>query len=333
MFGNLRPWIENDIKTDEYYNPLISSLKQTQFEFRSNYELSFIRHFSSKTQYYKKLIDNDIVQYCNTLFSETNAVSNELIAFKINKSNKALHSLIKQLSDIIKTQAFDLSIIISRHTDYSIDTKHKESTFIIHYLLSALIRCCMEIQTHFNSHIHEDKRMVISDYYTRFLKQQAPSNTYLSEITLLHIDEVPTITQKTIDVDFTTQVLSTKYQSFIDTVALYQFLALPKIVALNNEGQNELVYAIINNDVPYSVAMLFHLGYIENLKKNYSLSKEQSYSHLVLALNSNNRTIKGNCLVIQNPNSKEDKYKYPAENFIEEVQKNYNSILLKYPYS
>jgi hypothetical protein len=330
MFDELRPWCENYAQVDEYYKPHTRSVKSVQSGFNSNYELRFIREISRKTQYFKKLIDNDITHYCNTLFIEVQNASSNRIAYKVNKANKELHALIIKLSEIIKTQNLELSSINGPYTDFSTDKLYKESTYIIFYLLSALIKCCLEVQRHFHSAIHEDDRMEVADFYTRLLQQQAPANSFITEIATIPVEESTGKMQENEKDDFATQVLSTKYQSFVDIVSLYHFMDLSKLEALNGKGQNELIYLIINKNVPYAVAMMVHLGYLIKLKQDYSLNKEKIYAHLSKALNSNTRTIKGNCLVLLNPNTKEDKYSYPAENYKKDTQNDYNAILAKY---
>lgn len=332
MFGELRPWLENNFQVDEYYKPLTRTLNSVQTAFNPHYEMKFIREISSKTQYYKKLIDNDITEYCNTLFNDTENASYNRIAYKVNKANKELHARIRKISEITSTQNLDLTQINSSYADFSIDKPFKESTYIIFYLLSALIKCCLEIQYHFLATIHEDDRMEVADFYTHLLQQQAPANSFISEIATIQIEETPAKIQQNTEDDFATQVLTTKYQSFLEIVSLYQFSALPKLSAINSKGQNEIIYLIINKDVPYAVAMMVHLGYLVKLKQDYSLNNEKIYTHLSKALNSNTRTIKGNCLVLLNPNTTEDKYKYPAENYKIDTQNDYNKILAKHPY-
>jgi len=333
MFGELRPWLESNVQVEEYYRPQTRSINAIQPAFNSCYELNFIRHISDKTQYYKKLIDNDINSYCNEFFKVMQVASTNRIAFKLNKTNKELHTLIREVGNIICTQKLDLVLINSVHSDFTKDKIFKDSTFIIYYLLTALIKCSLDIQNHFLEEIREDDIMEVADFYTRILQQQAPSNSFIKKLTTLVIEEQPIIEQQNeeIQVDFATQILNTRYQDFMEAVTLYQFLELPKMKALNQKGQNEVINLIINREVPYGVALLFHLGYLDKLKKDYSLKKEQMYSHLKTALNSNSRTIKGNCLVLQNPDSNEDRFKYPAETFIAETHTDYNAIIGKYP--
>jgi hypothetical protein len=166
MFGELRPWLESNNRADEYYKSLTRQLNAVQTAFNSHYESNFIRHISSKAQFYKKLIDNDLTTYCNALFQETENASSNLIAYKIDKSKKELHAKIKSIADIISTQQFDLSYIKSPNADFSTDRQFKEATYIVFYLLSAMIKCCLEIQHHFRSHIAEDDIWEVADFYT-----------------------------------------------------------------------------------------------------------------------------------------------------------------------
>lgn len=196
MFGELRPWIESNMQIDEFYMPLIRTLKTVQPAFNPHYELKFIRQISNKTKYFKKLIDNDIVEFCNTLYTETENASSNRILYKLDKVKRELIAQIKELSEIMSTQNFDLSYISSSNTDFSKDKPHKESTFIIFYLLSSLIRCYMEVQQHFCSFIHEDEIMEVADFYAQLLQQQAPANTFISEIKTIEIEEVKTTKAK-----------------------------------------------------------------------------------------------------------------------------------------
>jgi hypothetical protein len=190
MFGELRPWLDMDKQADEFYKPLTRQLNSVQTLFNPHYESNFVRHFSDKTQYYKKLINNDLTAYCNAFITDAeNATANRL-AYKLDKSRKLLYSCIREAGNIINTQQFDLSQINNKNTDFSIDKPYKESTYIVFYLLSALIKCSMEIQYHFRDAIHKDNLMEISDFYTQLLLRQAPDNPCIKEIQTLEFESV-----------------------------------------------------------------------------------------------------------------------------------------------
>ena len=191
MFGELRPWLESYNQSDDYYKPLTRNLTTIKPDFTTHYELNFIRYFSNKTQYYKKVIENDLICYCNNIFAETENVSNNLIAYKINKTRKQLHSKIKETAEVINNQSFSLSFITSRNVDFSIDKQYKEATYIMFYLLSALIKSWMEIQCHFKNHIIEDDMWEVSDFYTQLLQVSVPDDTYITQTSKVEISIVP----------------------------------------------------------------------------------------------------------------------------------------------
>lgn len=191
MFGELRPWLESNAQADEFYKPLTRKLNTLQSVYNPHYELNFIRHFSDKTQYYKKLIDNDLINYCNVMFLETENASNSLIAYKIDKSKKLLYSKIKEIANIITTQQLDLSLIKGQNVDFSIDRPFKETTYVVFYLLSALIKCCLEIQHYYYIFIQADDIWEVSDFYTQLLQRQAPESPFIKEIQQIEVQAVP----------------------------------------------------------------------------------------------------------------------------------------------
>ena len=327
MFGELRPWLESNNLPNEYYKPLTRGLNTIQATHNPHYELNFIRHFSDKTQYYKKLIDNDLVSYCNILFAETESVSDNLIAYKVDKSKKILHAKIKGIANIISTQKLDLLLIKSPNADFSIDRQFKESTYIIFHLLSALIKCCLEIQYHFCDRIVEDDIWEIPDFYTQLLQQQSPENTFIKEILIIPIEPTSTdIQPETPESNFATQLAQDNYTRFMQEVQPYQFVELQKYKDLSTENQTRLIRLIVGKGVPYAVAMLHFLEYPKRLKEVYSMNKEKQYNHIAKCLGAVVRSVKGNFLVL-NPKSNEDRFKYTAaEN--EQIVKN-DYLLLK----
>lgn len=187
LFGDLRPWLESKNSGNDYYAPLTRNLKAIEATFNPHYELKFIRHFSSKTQYYRKLIENNLISYCNTLFSETENASGNLTVYKIDKARKQLHSKIKETAEIIESQSLSLSYITAQSADLSVDKPFKETTYIIYCLLSALIKTWMEIQCHFENHIAEDDLWEVSDFYTQLLQINVPDNTFITKIQKIEI--------------------------------------------------------------------------------------------------------------------------------------------------
>jgi len=322
LFGKLRPWNGNE-QSNDYYQSENRLLSEVQPTYNPQFNLQFIRFFSSKTQYYQKLINNDIVDYCNKLFSDCENISDNLIAYKLLESERFLYSKIKQIWNVIKTQQFDITTIQKSNVDFSIDKSYKESTFILFYLLSAMIKCCLEVQEHFENSINEADFKDIPDYYTELLQIQVPEETYISKVVQIEIKPQP-IELDNKNTDFKVQIIQDNYTQFMEAVQLYQFAELPKFKALTPNNQRHLVTKLVGEKTPYAVAMLNFLEYPLWLKSKYSLNKEQQYKHIANAIKSAVRVVKGNFLVL-NPESKEDSTIYTAIQYTKNVEKDYLS--------
>jgi len=79
-----------------------------------------------------------------------------LVAYKLNKAQKKIQSLLVEVNELIERKQFDIAVITTKHADFKIDRNHKECTFIFHYMLVAVMRCWLEIQAHFIEFIHNE---------------------------------------------------------------------------------------------------------------------------------------------------------------------------------
>lgn len=117
----------------------------------------------------------------------------------------------------------------------------------------------------------------------------------------------------------------TQYDIFVEAVSNYRFFELEKVKSLNKSKQNKLIRLIVEKPAAYSVVMLHYIGYFDELKRVYRLSKEQSFEHVGKAINASKRIVKGNFNVL-NPNSKEDAFTYNSRSYVDEVEKDYNNL-------
>ena len=119
--------------------------------------------------------------------------------------------------------------------------------------------------------------------------------------------------------------LKTNYEVFIEIVKDYQFEELDKVKNLNKNQKVKLIRLIIENPVGYSVVMLKHIGYFDQLKRKFNMNKESSFKHVGKALQKSSRIIKGNYNVL-NPTSKEDPAVYNSQCFIQKVKDDYQNL-------
>ena len=105
----------------------------------------------------------------------------------------------------------------------------------------------------------------------------------------------------------------------------YGFFEIEKVKELNPEKQSKLVKLIANNSLPYQMAMLDFLNFIEHLKKNHFTTQTKTDQELSKILGTDERAVKGNRLVL-NEISKEDKNRYTSHQYTDKVQSDYNNL-------
>lgn len=120
-------------------------------------------------------------------------------------------------------------------------------------------------------------------------------------------------------------VIETNYNRFVKEVETYRFAELEKVKSLNKQQQSKLIHLIVENDANYAVPMLVFLGYHAHLKKVFSMSNAKIFVHWAKALGKSDRAVKGNYNAM-NPESKEDKYRYNAGDFIAQVKMDYENL-------
>lgn len=127
--------------------------------------------------------------------------------------------------------------------------------------------------------------------------------------------------------EFALQLIAARHESFLNSIEPYGFMDLPKVKCLTANQKHKLIEKIIQAEkTPYAVAMLHFIGLSDKLT-SAKFTKERQYEIISEALKVGKRTVKGNFLTLTNPNSKEDRLKYPACDKDEVVKRDYNKIL------
>ena len=227
----LRPWLEKNNKTEDYYSPELRSTPSIQEEFTPHFNMNFsIPAFSIKIKYYQRLIDNSLTEFLNEIISETENASDNLIAYKLKNAKGKIKSLMTEINDLILLKDYDLNLITSKHSDFSTDRLHKEATYIFQYMLTALIKCYLEIQHYFSAHIHKDDNMGIADIYGIILKRPAPEYIFIQEIQTVYVApvEIKKKTKNSECLSFTYSKLQKESSNIND---LYNSLKLNKNIA------------------------------------------------------------------------------------------------------
>lgn len=171
---------------DDYYEPLFRQLGVVSEEFVAAYRIIFKAPvISSKSKYYKRLIDNTINKELNNLLSIERDVN--IVAFKRKKLNERINSYLVDIKNDIIKHNLDLDDLLSIR-DYSKNLHQNECTYIFNYLILALIRCYMEFQQNFIEIIEPDKQLSIDDFFVQTLQWKMPDNVGIEEIKRIEIE-------------------------------------------------------------------------------------------------------------------------------------------------
>ena len=157
--------------------------------------------------------------------------------------------------------------------------------------------------------------------------ESAIYNDYIESIK----DEEPvfakSVSQLPSQQEFKAEIIATTFELFVKEVEKYRFAELEKVKCLNERQQVHLIRMIVESPVGYSVVMLKHIGYFDKLKKEFNMNKEQMFKHIGVALKKSPRIVKGNYNVLK-PNSKEDASVYNSQIYVQQVEEDYENLLL-----
>jgi hypothetical protein len=324
--GDLRPDIE-DKKDDDFYMPEFRLLDEIKENFIAHFKIKFVQPLmSGKVQYYKRMIDNIIAAELNNQFYELYGGDDAVIAFRRKKMLSIIETFLKDIFKTINRYNYDINVILSPRVNYSVDLRHKECTYIFHYLILALIRCYMEFQAHFKDFIETDKQLSIEYFFVRILRRPMPDNIGIEKIQTIEMDNALQIEKEIAETSISIQTLQSKYDTFMTVVSPYNFLELPKMKCLSAEKQKELVLNLVK-DIPYAIAMIEFLEYPQYLANNYEGMKTKSnqYKHIAKALCSKFDTVKGHFIALRNPSSNKA-INYSSHQYTKIVKNDYQNI-------
>ncbi len=116
---------------------------------------------------------------------------------------------------------------------------------------------------------------------------------------------------------------STKTQKLEIQFNKYNFDNLEKV---NNHNKTHLINKIANNSLPFQIAYLDYLGFINYLYDNYCDSFVALHKLIAEILNTTERAVRGNINGIKNEKSV-DRKRYTAYQHIEKVKQHYTTLL------
>lgn len=180
--GTMRPNLP-DTRGEDYWGPEFNQLEMPLETFIPHYQIKFaVPPFSYKLKYYTKLIDAAAIKELNELFHKYYNASDATTAYGLMQLRRATDSRVQEIHNIIATEGYDIEALSMPGVNYRDDARHKEATYIYHYLLQALIKVYLEFQYHFDQQFDESKKRSYEDFFLLKLGIPAPVENKLIEV-------------------------------------------------------------------------------------------------------------------------------------------------------
>ena len=180
--GSLRPNINTNLG-DDYYAPEYRQLQDAVEVYVPHYKMDFPAYeFNYKVKYYRKLIDNNVIETLNAAIHECFNASKPRIAFKLMQMRRTIRGNVEGLDKTIRQNGYELKQLLADNVNFKDEVNRKECAFIFNYLLVSLIRLFLEFQFHFSDQIDDNKKMTCEDFYLQVLGVRPPTPPIIAEI-------------------------------------------------------------------------------------------------------------------------------------------------------
>ena len=190
--GALRPNINTNLG-DDYYAPEFRQLQDAVEVYVPHYKMDFPAYeFNFKVKYYRKLLDNNVIETLNAAFHECFNASAPRIAFKLMQMRRTIRGNVEELDKMIRQNGYELDQLLADNVNFKDEVNRKECAFIFNYLQLSLIRLFLEFQYHYSDQIDDSKIMAYEDFYLQVLGVRPPTPPIIAEI----IRETPPPKQK-----------------------------------------------------------------------------------------------------------------------------------------
>ena len=123
----LSPWLEENKIGVKFYS-LLAEMPRRADQFAGLYDIDFYRPLNSKTEYYQKLILNEINVFCNKIKSLLDEDSdNNWQKYWCNDTQKKLESALRDVGKLISDYQYDIEHLNPYKASNGIDINHKST--------------------------------------------------------------------------------------------------------------------------------------------------------------------------------------------------------------
>lgn len=115
------------------------------------------------------------------------------------------------------------------------------------------------------------------------------------------------------------EVIKTKANILKNRLIEYGFFDMEIIQSLNINQQDKLIFKLAENKVPYRIAMLNHIGFIEYVRINHCHKEIELYRIIAKILETYDRAVSGNLNVLKQIPS-DNLLKFTSHKFVDQVK-------------
>ncbi len=325
LYGTYNP-LSEDCLSEEFCAQQFTMTETVVPQFDPYYSIRYSHpETSRRVKYLKKRIHNAAIEYLNSQIQDLSDHNRKEIAYAMMTVRRHTVSVLQRATEIITENNLILDALDAKNTIFATNPVYYEAIHIFNYIVATAMYIFVEFQEQFKEYLSPEKMMTIEELYTIEMKVAVPEN-----LPIVKSDRQERIINgpSTIDVQKIKSPIEIDTDTFIDTVKDFTFFDMPMVAKLTEEAKYRLAYLIVSNDGPYSIAMLYHIGYYSHLERFYHFNKGQCHDHVSKLLKIERRSCIGNRNVL-NPGSKEDKLKYTSWKLMDDVKKDYDNLPLK----
>lgn len=127
-------------------------------------------------------------------------------------------------------------------------------------------------------------------------------------------------------ISFNQPTIDNQLNNIKNHLSEYAFFELPKVKILAKVKQESLIELLSTNKLPYCIAMIDYLGFIDYLTKNYFKTILERNTEMATWFKTNERAIKGNINILCK-NSGKGSNRYTANKHKEKVEIDYKKLI------
>jgi hypothetical protein len=175
---HLRPWMTHH--SGQKYQQMLQTVTKETYLQQPLYCIDFIKPLTSKTKYYHAIIDQNLINYLNSVHSSmANAITENEKKFQVHRAlNQELKSKLIGVESLILKKNYFFDLIDPKNSNRSRDITFRDEAYIIQLVKYKLIWLYLEIQDTYLPYLNEDPITEEEIHYLYF-SEEVPAKSFI----------------------------------------------------------------------------------------------------------------------------------------------------------